>query len=485
MYKHINISIANMSYKQRMCLTLINENENDFYKIILEATHDEIFVTDGSGITLYCNKSFEKHYGMKRSEIMGKSVLYLFNNGYCGRSPIPIVQRDKKQITMDQETITGRKLVITATPVFNEAGEIIYIVEDCRDMTEIEKIKHTLEKTKEQMERYKAEVEILRKKRLTTNEKLIFRSDKIKSIIEMIHRISNIDATILILGESGTGKSAFAKYIHQNSSRANNSFITINCATISPNLLESELFGYVPGAFTGAQKNGKLGLVELADGGTLFLDEVGEIPLNLQPKFLELVQDHCFTPVGGTENKSINVRIISATNHSLLKLVSEKSFREDLYYRLKVIDFEIPALRERPCDIEVLIPHFLENCNRKYNLHREFSDECLDVLVNYSWPGNIRELQHIVEQMVVTTSKKITYPHDLPPYIHQNPYQLFNQDFKKLPHLEDSLQLVEKEIILKAYNRFKSSYKIAEVLGISQSKANRMIQKYITGDTDD
>ncbi|MFT5875795.1 MAG: PAS domain S-box-containing protein [Clostridium sp.] len=460
---------------------MLNESNNDFYKTVLEATHDEIFVTDGNGVTLYCNKSFEKHYGMNRSEIMGKNVLHLFNNGYCSSSPIPIVIQGKKEITMDQETITGRKLVITATPVFNESGKIIYIVENCRDITEIEKIKHTLEKTKQQMEIYKSEVEFLRKKGLTSNNKLIFKSSKVKSIIEMIDRISNIDATILILGESGTGKSAFAKYIHENSSRTKNPFITINCAAISPNLLESELFGYVPGAFTGAQKNGKIGLVELADGGTLFLDEVGEIPLNLQPKFLELIQDHCFTPVGGTKTKSINVRIISATNQDLFNLVNQKTFREDLYYRLKVIDFEIPSLRERPEDIGVLITYFLEQCNKKYNLNREFSNESLEILMNYSWPGNIRELQHIIEQMVVTASKKIACPNDLPLYIHQNPYLLFNENFKELPRLEYALEQVEKDLILIAYNRLKSSYKIAEALEISQSKANRMIQKYITG----
>jgi PAS domain S-box-containing protein len=460
-------------------LKAISKQSDDFYKTILEASHDEIFVTDGNGITLYCNEAFEKNYDMKRSEIIGKGVLHLINNGYSSQSPIPIAIEKKKQITIDQRTITGRKLLITATPVFNSSGKIEIIVENCRDITELDKMKYNLEKTKKQMELYKTEVENLRKKELSFEDKLIYKSRKFKSIIDMIHRVSNIDPTILLLGESGTGKSAIAKYIHKNSSRSDGPFITINCATISPSLFESELFGYVPGAFTGAHKNGKIGLVELANRGTLFLDEVGEIPLNLQSKFLELIQEHRFTPVGAVEPKLIDVRIISATNKDLSNLVKEKSFREDLYYRLKVIDLHIPSLMERSDDLEELISYFLKKYNHKYKLNREFSKESINILIKYHWPGNIRELQHIIERIVITIPNKIIDPHDLPSYIYSDFITYSDRDKIELRHLDETLEEVQKTIVLKAYNDLKSSYKVAKALGISQSRSNRMIRKYI------
>jgi PAS domain S-box-containing protein len=464
----------------RMCvLKPIDEKDADFYRMILEASHDEIFVSDGKGVTLYCNKTFERNYGMERSEIIGKTVWHLTNNGYCDHSPIPVVIQKKKEITMDQETATGRKLIITATPVIDSSGEIEMIVENCRDITEIEKIKIKLEKTTRQMEMYKTEVESLKKRELKFGDTMISKSKKMQGIVDLVHRISNIDCTILILGESGTGKTAMAQYIHRNSSRKNNPFITINCAAISPTLLESELFGYAPGAFTGAKKEGKIGLVELADGGTLFLDEIGEIPIELQSKFLQLIQEHKFTPIGGVKSKNIDIRIISATNQNLSELVKKKIFREDLYYRLKVLDIEIPPLRERREDMEALIYYFLEKFNEKYDLNHEFSRDCIEVMLKYQCQGNIRELQHVIEQLVITASHRLIEANDLPSYMHLDSTVDVNRSFDKSISLDSALEEVERELINKAYKHFESSYKVADALGISQSKANRLIRKYI------
>ncbi len=452
------------------------KNTENFYRNILEASHDEIFVTDGEGNTIYCNKTFEKHYGVKPSDMLGKKVSYLIDNGYIDQSPIPVVLEKKKQITLDQKTSTGRALVLTATPIFDKEGNIDYIVENCRDITEIEQLKYNLEKTKKQLEKYKIEVQALREKELNADE-ITFKSQKLKSVFKTIDRISNVHASILLLGESGTGKTSIAQYIHKKSTRKEGPFITINCATIPSHLLESELFGYAPGAFTGAKKNGKIGLVELADGGTLFLDEVGEIPLNLQSKFLELIQEHRFTPVGDIKSKYIDMRIISATNQNLAELVKEKKFREDLYYRLNVINLEIPPLKERPEDIKDLISYFLEKYNLKYHTFHEFSKESKDILLQYSWPGNIRELQHMVEQLVVTIPKKIIKPYDLPRYIHQSSSLFIHENYSFIS-LDAALEEVEKRLILNAYKQFKSSYKVANALSISQTKANRLIRKY-------
>jgi len=296
-------------------------------------SHDEIFVTDSMGNTIYCNETFESNYGVKRSDIIGKKFWLLNDGDYLGECPIPEVINDKKNVTVVQQTKTGKKLVITATPVFDDNGDIEIIVENSRDITQLEQVKQDLEATKEVMAKYKKEVEELRRKELEVSNELILKSEKIKDLMKVIKRVAPVESSILILGESGTGKSVFAKYIHRISHFKGGPFITINCTTIPEHLLESELFGYAPGAFTGAKKEGKTGLVELADGGTLFLDEIGELPLTLQAKFLELIQERHFTPVGSVKPKNVNIRIISATNQNLSKLVVDKKFRESLMAR--------------------------------------------------------------------------------------------------------------------------------------------------------
>lgn len=448
----------------------------DFYEKILENSHDEIFVTDGNGVTIYCNNTFEKNYGLKRSEIIGKKVWLLQGAKFKGECPIPLVLSKKKQITIEQETYTGKKLIVTATPVFDGNNNIEMIVENARDITELKNITYNLESTQKLMKKYKTELDQLRKKELDQINELVFKSSKMKELIKVINKIAPVDINTLILGESGTGKSALAKYMHKISTRKDGPFITINCTTIPEHLLESELFGYSSGAFTGAKKEGKIGLVELADEGTLFIDEIGELPLNLQAKFLELIQDHHYTPIGSVRPKKVNIKIISATNCDLAQLVKEKKFREDLYYRLKVVELNIPPLRERSEDIASLIYFFLNKYDEKYKFSHKISEECINILTNYSWPGNIRELQHIIEQLVVTVSDIIIETKHLPSYINQD---LVSQSFKELVPLNVAIENLEKQLILQAYNQLVSSYKVAEALGISQSSASRKLRKYL------
>lgn len=458
------------------------EDEADFYRSILEASHDEIYVSDENGMTLYCNKAFERHYEISRSEIVGRYAWHIMEAGYADTSPIPIVIKTKEELTLEQHTRTGRKILITACPVFDDNKNLKMVVENCRDITEIENMKTTLEQTKKEIQKYKSEIQNLRKKTVISTKDVIFNSQKMKNIISMVDRVSSIDATMLILGESGTGKSHLAKYIHNQSKRRNGPFITINCTTISPSLLESELFGYESGAFTGAKKEGKIGLVELADGGTLFLDEIGEIPIGLQAKFLELLQEKKFTPVGGVKSKIVDVRIISATNQDLLSQVKKKIFREDLYYRLKVVDIMMPPLRERKDDLKSLIEHFLYRYCTEYSMDKLFSSAALEVLYSYSWPGNIRELQNVVLQAVITSPHKEITTLDLPSHIYNSTDNTSITSFLEEVSLEDAIEKVEKSLILRAYDALGSSYKVAEALKISQSKAHRLINKYKEND---
>ena len=306
-------------------------------------------------------------------------------------------------------------------------------------------------------------------------EEMILSDRSMRSVVETIRRISNFDSTVLITGESGTGKSMLARYIHTSSKRAGAPFVTINCASIPENLIESELFGYVSGAFTGAGQKGKMGLVEAANGGTLFLDEIGVLPYKLQSKFLQLVQEKTYLPVGGVKWRQADVRIISATNLNLGRQVEEGLFREDLYYRLRVIELRMPPLRERKDAIGPLIDHFLAYYNRNYQLDKTISPKAREILMRYSWSGNIRELQYVIERIMVTSPDQHIRAEDIPP--------LYSADVRQEPEepemdFEQSVAAFEKKLLRQAHQKYGSSYRIAQALKISQTKASRLLRKY-------
>ncbi|HBG4632016.1 TPA: sigma 54-interacting transcriptional regulator [Clostridioides difficile] len=468
----------------------------EFYQKILEASHDEICVSDDKGIIIYCNKAFEENYGLKKEDILGKNVSFLEDSGYSTKSPIPIVLKTKTKFSLEQDTQTGKKLIITATPIFDENGHLEFTVENCRDITELNNIKNKLEDTKKQVKKYKSEVETLYRTALRIEDTVIMDGIVMRPIINTVNHVSKTDVSVLLLGESGTGKSSLARYIHHNSNRSNGPFITINCATISPQLLESELFGYTSGAFTGASTKGKVGLVELANRGTLFLDEIGDIPQNLQAKFLQLIQDRTFTPVGSLKNKKVDIRIISATNVDLVSKVKEKKFREDLYYRLNVIEIKLPPLRERRDNLVEIIKYYFNRYSSDFNLNKTISKEAMDAIANYRFPGNIRELQNIIQKILLTCTDNHITIDDLPNILTKNIHITNNgnkthisqinkviiSDSKstnyKNKNFDTLIKEYEKNIILDAYEKFGSSYKVAKHLEISQSKANRLIRKY-------
>ncbi|AXU45961.1 sigma-54 interaction domain-containing protein [Clostridioides difficile] len=472
------------------------ELDLEFYQKILEASHDEICVSDDKGIIIYCNKAFEENYGLKKEDILGKNVSFLEDSGYSTKSPIPIVLKTKTKFSLEQDTQAGKKLIITATPIFDENGNLEFTVENCRDITELNNIKNKLEDTKKQVKKYKSEVETLYRTALRIEDTVIMDGIVMRPIINTVNHVSKTDVSVLLLGESGTGKSSLARYIHHNSNRSNGPFITINCATISPQLLESELFGYTSGAFTGASTKGKVGLVELANGGTLFLDEIGDIPQNLQAKFLQLIQDRTFTPVGSLKNKKVDIRIISATNADLVSKVKEKKFREDLYYRLNVIEIKLPPLRERRDNLVEIIKYYFNRYSSDFNLNKTISKEAMDAIANYGFPGNIRELQNIIQKILLTCTDNHITIDDLPNILTKNIHITNNgnkthisqinkviiSDSKstnyKNKNFDTLIKEYEKNIILDAYEKFGSSYKVAKHLEISQSKANRLIRKY-------
>jgi PAS domain S-box-containing protein len=433
---------------------------------ILDHSSDEIFVLDGEKRILYVNQVCEKHYGLKPTEVIGKFNVELFEKGYWKPSIVPEVYRRKEPCYMRQVTNIGAELMTSAVPILNEKGEIDLVV---ITSTQVQTIK--MMKAKEEKDELKSTQVI------TSEAQIITNSGKIKSILEFCKKVAPTDSNILILGESGTGKSVLAQYIHKLSRRKNGPFLAINCAAIPEELLESELFGYSKGAFTGASKLGKEGLMESANGGTLFLDEIGEMPLSVQAKLLQVIQEKQFIPVGSNKVKKVDIRIMAATNKNLADMVKDKAFREDLFYRLNVIDIHLPPLSERKEDIVPLIYNFLNKFNQKYNENKVISDECLNILIHYSWPGNIRQLENLIERLVIV-SNSIIQLSDIPDIINENVGQVTQL---ALPSsLDKALDETKRTLVRKSFQTNKSSRKVANDLGISQTKAANLIRKYCT-----
>ncbi|AMA72411.1 sigma 54-interacting transcriptional regulator [Aneurinibacillus thermoaerophilus] len=339
---------------------------------------------------------------------------------------------------------------------------------------EKDKILLAISKDKETVQYASTENEIS-----TIETSFIAHSAKMKQIMEIIKKVSYVDSTILLLGKSGVGKSMIAKLIHKYSSRSDKNFVSVNCGAIPEPLMEAELFGYTHGSFTGGQRGGKKGIFESANEGTVFLDEIGELPLNLQVKLLEVLQENCIRPIGSAKLVPINVRVIAATNQNLLELVQQKKFREDLYYRLNVVPIEIPSLKERKEDIVYLARHFLNKLVKKYGIFKTFHPDVEDVFTQYEWPGNVRELENIIERIFITTEDNEIQLTHLPPFFHSlstkytEPYQK-----SEIIPLKEAKKRLEKDLITRAYELYKSTYKAAQALGVDQSTIAKKLKEF-------
>lgn len=312
--------------------------------------------------------------------------------------------------------------------------------------------------------------------KLANSKKFIIHSEKMHELMKMVIHIAAVDTTVLIQGESGVGKELIADILHRYSKRRNGPFIKINCAAIPANLLESELFGYEPGAFTGASKTGKAGMFELANGGVLFLDEIGDMPWDLQVKLLRAIQDMEITRVGGTQPIKIDLRIIAGTNCCLQEAVVRERFRKDLYYRLNVVPVFVPPLRERPEDILALVNHFLEVYNQKHQMHKRLSNDVSHLFMQYNWPGNVRELENLIERLVVTTQHDIIGSADLSAWSELISAQ---EDVEsELIPLHKALENTERKMLQKAFTLYNSTYAVARALGVSQPTIVRKTAKY-------
>jgi PAS domain S-box-containing protein len=366
-------------------------------KQIIDNSFDEVYVTDGKGITIFGNPACIRHYGVSLEEILDKDVKELEKKGLFYPSAVLKVLKTKNMVTVIQKTGIGKEILVTANPVLNKNKEIVMVVCNCKDISEL----FNLQIPTSNHRKYSGCSKGYSLQQFAQLN-IVGNSNRFKNTINTCHRISTVDSIVLLLGETGVGKSVFARAIHELSARNKGPFVKVNCGAIPASLIESELFGYEKGSFTGANKEGNIGLIESAHNGTLFLDEVAELPLNLQVKLMHVLEEKQVTRIGGRKPVDVDFRLIAATNRNLKKMVNEGTFRQDFYYRLYVVPITVPPLRERREDIIPLIRHYLKKYNEKYNESKHMAPEVPTLLSIYHWPGNVRELENIIERMVVT-----------------------------------------------------------------------------------
>ncbi|GAV23267.1 sigma 54-interacting transcriptional regulator [Carboxydothermus pertinax] len=430
------------------------EQKEQQLRAVLDTVNEGILAIDGHGVITICNQACAEMFAIPADRIIGQEVEKLL------AKDIPMLRTLKTgEIYNNQEIIInveGRRLhyLTSGRPIKDRGGNIVGVVAVLKPMSEVRELVYALTKPS-----------------LNSFNDIIYTSDKMHFVVEMAKKVAKTNTTVLIRGESGTGKELFARALHLESPRRTKPFVPLNCAAVPESLLESELFGYVEGAFTGAKKGGKQGLLEFAHEGTLFLDEVAELPTHLQAKLLRVLQEGKVRRLGGQEEIPVDIRIIAATNRNLEEMIGEGKFREDLYFRLNVFPLQIPPLRERPEDIEILARHFIEIFAQRRGLPTfKLTENAINKLMAYRWPGNVRELQNVIERAITLAENGTIEAKDI---ILDHP-----QDTRlSAQTLEEAVNQVEKELIEKALKRFPSIRQAAKSLGVTHTTLRNKIKK--------
>ncbi|MGF2614729.1 PAS domain-containing protein [Rossellomorea vietnamensis] len=447
--------------------SLLGNVSIDMIETILENAFEWLVVVDDIGRILFINRSYCEFLEVNRDEAIGKHVTEVIEN-----TRMHFVARTGKEEIADLQYIRGNYMIANRIPIEADGkvvgafGSVFF-----RDTSEWKQMSSHVKNLLSKIQSYIQDINNGAKYTLSDI------SGDSRSLLELKQKVQTVapsDISILIRGESGTGKELFAHSIHQLSERSQQPFIKVNCAAIPEQLLESELFGYEEGAFTGARKGGKKGKFQLADKGTLFLDEIGDMPLNMQAKLLRVLQEGEVEPVGATGTEQVDVRIIAATNRPLEKMMEEKRFREDLYYRINVIPFTVPSLRERVDDIPALAKKFMDKSAEKSGKRlKGLQPEVLQIFNQYSWPGNIRELENVIEASTYFTSGEMITVESLPAYIKGN--QTYKFDEKSLKEI---LEETEKKVIEQTLKSHSDRRSAAKALGISKSSLYEKINKF-------
>lgn len=449
----------------------VQQSAHDFEEIFRHS-FDGIFVSDGAGVTLMVNEGCEHNYDLKAADMVGRHVSEFERLGWIRPVVAAQVARTGRRISTTQQTHKGKTILVTGIPLLDSAGNVRKVIINSRDTTELRQLQDALAQTKEKLRQVDEENEALRLQNLHV-DKVVLRSEPMKRVAELAARVARVDATVLITGQSGVGKDVIAQLIHTRSHRADGALIKINCGALPHDLLETELFGYEPGAFTGAQRSGKSGLIELADRGTLFLDEIGDMPLDLQVKLLQVLQDRTIVKVGGTRSRPIDVRIIAATNRDLMGMVAARTFRDDLFYRLNVVPIAISPLADRKDDIAPLVLSFIAEFNDRYGCRRVVSEQAMALLLAYSWPGNVRELRNLIERLVVTSENDVIDPEFLDGML---PREVMDEEPSSF---SQRVERFERRLVEDAVRKAGNTRDAGRLLGLSQSSVVRKLRRRI------
>jgi PAS domain S-box-containing protein len=445
---------------------------------IIDSSSDGLWICDAEANVLRINPASARINQINAEEVVGHNMSELVDQGFIDRSATLEVIKNRTVFNLLQQR-AGRKLITTGTPVFDAGGELIRVVVSERDITQIDTLQRELEEQesiKDQFRHHMLEQQQLE----LESRRVIAKSPCMLKALRQALKASTVNSSILILGESGVGKGLFADLIHKNSVRADKPLVKINCGAIPESLIESELFGYEKGAFTGAQTSGKAGYFEVADGGTLFLDEIAELPPSSQVKLLRFLEDGRITRLGGTKSRTVDVRILAATHRNLEEMVEQERFRLDLYYRLKVIPIHVPAVRERKECILPLIHHYLDSFGAENGSSKRLSRAAYDALQSYPYPGNVRELINICERLVVMSETELIDLSDLPSDIvaRAGKTETTPAGWLESMTLQQAQESVERTMIAQAMERFGNQTKAAEALGVDQSTIARKLKKF-------
>lgn len=504
--------------------TLSQDKTQSWFEALQKVMAEGVYVTNSEGVVMMANDAFTRVTGIAKKDILGVNIQDYLDTQYeagayirldidlhqpsnkVTSKRIPTKQTSNKEATKDEVRTNsefkyigtrpdslwkmvmeqkndvsyasyvindGRKISVRflGHPLFDAAGKIEYVLVILQDISQYESLMGSLEKLEDKNLKYLSEIEYFRDNQ-RSNRNLIGEAKSIEALRKLIHRVGKTDVNVLIFGETGVGKEIVAQEIHEASTRGPKPYIKLNCSAIPENLLESELFGYEKGAFTGASNKAKIGYFEMANHGTLLLDEIGDMSYPLQAKLLRVLQDGEVIRVGGTHAIKLDVRVIASTNKNLMQMVQEGLFREDLYYRLNVMPINIPPLRERDSDIRILARHFLDQYNLKYQKNITLDDPAMAVLARYKWPGNVRELRSIIERLVIVNDASSIEPLQLATMLGSNE-EAFAFSLDASANLKEMTNAFQKKIIESALKTHGSTYKAAKALGMNQSSISR------------
>lgn len=445
------------------------------FQAIFDSSSDGIWLADGDGRIISVNKASEELNGVSANKVLGRHVRDTVQDGLTDNSVTLEVLKQKKTVSLIQNIkATGKQILVTGTPAFDEKGDISFVVANERDITDLNALKASLEAAMKEKRKFQDELNGLIMMEMRDKE-FVAESAAMRKVLMTAAKLSRLDTTtVLLLGESGVGKGMLAKFMHGQSGRKHKRFLSLNCAALPESLVEAELFGYEPGAFTGARRQGRVGLMALVEDGTLFLDEIGELSLATQAKLLKCLDDREFMPIGGSKQVSLRCNVVAATNRNLETLMRKRLFRKDLFFRLNTFTVRIPPLRDRVEDIFELSDYFLRRYNERYDKSAFFTAESLDLLQEYPFPGNVRELDSIIKKGVVMNED---------PNLDQYLAAILS---KKSPHepqiprttLNEAVDAVERGMLVKARTVCANTREMAHMLGISQSSVVRKMAKH-------